>query len=60
MKPALIPTERHDKDGQLKLMAVAEGYVMARRKGCPPFVVPVQKWCGITPSSRVITTRAMS
>lgn len=27
-----------DEMGEVRIMAVAEGYVMARRKGCAPFL----------------------
>jgi hypothetical protein len=42
-----VPLEREDEYGPFRLMAVAEGYVMARRKGAMPFVVPVDEWVEI-------------
>ena len=36
---------RHPVDGgQLKPMAFADGYVMARRPGCIPFVMTEREW----------------
>ena len=46
-KPTHIPLERTDLYGPMRLMAIADDYVMARRKGRPPFVVSTQEWCGI-------------
>lgn len=31
------------KGGEVRIMAIAEGYVMARRKGCYPFLEPVSE-----------------
>ena len=42
-----IPLEREDKYGPFRLMTVSEGYVMARRKGAPPFVVTIDEWVEI-------------
>lgn len=49
MKPKhqAVPLEREDRYGKFRLMAVAEGYVMARRHGCPPFVVSIDEWVAI-------------
>jgi len=46
-KPAFIPLEREDRYGPFRLMAYAEGYVMARRKGCAPFVCPLAEWVAL-------------
>lgn len=35
----------HDDLGDVRVMAVAEGHVMAQRPGCPPFVEPVGEFC---------------
>lgn len=35
---------RFDGHGRVRLMAVADNYVMCRRPGCIPFVLSVQKW----------------
>ena len=43
----MIPTTREDQYGPFRLMAVSEGYVMARRKGGKPFVVSVEEWVEI-------------
>jgi hypothetical protein len=32
----------YDIHGQVRVMAVADGYVMARRPGCGPFVVSIK------------------
>lgn len=45
--PAGFPTERRDQYGPFRLMAYAEGYVMARRVGCAPFVVAAAEWLAI-------------
>lgn len=35
---------RYDRHGRIRLVARAEGYVMARRPGCAPFVLTERKW----------------
>lgn len=30
---------RWDEPGEVRIMALAEGYAMVRRKGCMPFIV---------------------
>lgn len=42
-----VPLEREDQYGTFRLMAYAEGYVMARRKGGMPFVLTVEEWNAI-------------
>jgi hypothetical protein len=39
----VMPPEHHG-GGPVKFMAEADGYVMARRAGCMPFVVSVTDW----------------
>lgn len=46
-KPTHIPLERSDMYGPMRLMTVADGYVMARRKKRTPFVVSIEEWCQI-------------
>lgn len=31
-------------DGPIVLMAIADRWVMVRRPGCIPFVMPLEKW----------------
>lgn len=33
-----------DDSGPIRCMAVADGYVMARRPGCVPFILTVKDW----------------
>lgn len=42
----LDPTRntRADASGPLRFMAAADGYVMARRPGCMPFVMQERDW----------------
>ena len=35
---------RYDESGPIVAMAVAKGYVMARRPKCVPFVLSVKAW----------------
>ena len=42
-----VPLEREDEYGSFRLMAVSEGYVMARRKGCTPVVMTIDEWVEI-------------
>ncbi|MFC6743370.1 hypothetical protein [Methylobacterium tardum] len=35
-----------DADGPVRVMAVAEGYVVARRKGAAPFLMSVREFKG--------------
>lgn len=37
-------TTRHDAIGPVRVLAVAEGYVMARRPHCSPFVLREGEW----------------
>jgi hypothetical protein len=39
-----IGERRFDQYGEFRLMAIAEGYVMARRKGAVAFVIPEKEW----------------
>lgn len=39
-----IPLERRDRYGPFRLMAIAEGYVMFRRKGGKPYVATIDEW----------------
>lgn len=55
-----VPLEREDRYGPLRLMAIAEGYVMARRKGCAPFVVSIDEWVEIGADTRVVPLRPVS
>lgn len=34
--------------GEVRLMCMAEGYVMARRPGCLPFIVSAEDWASWT------------
>lgn len=55
-----VPLEREDRYGQLRIMAIAEGYVMARRKGgAKPFVVPIDEWVEIGSETRVVPLRPL-
>ena len=49
-----IPLERTDRSGTMRLIAFAEGYVMARRKGCGVFMVTIDEWVEIGEKSRVV------
>ena len=33
-----------DADGVIYCMGVIDGYVMCRRPGCMPFVIPIKEW----------------
>lgn len=44
LKPKKISTDRYDNRGEIKKMCEAEGYVMVRRSGCAPFVLPLGAW----------------
>lgn len=35
---------RFDRYGEFRLLAAAEGYVLFRRKGCVPGVMPIDEW----------------
>lgn len=35
---------RYDVTGKITAMASADGYVMVRRPGAPPFVMPLKTW----------------
>ncbi len=35
---------RYDHNGPLRVMAVADGYVMCRRPRCMPFALSVKDW----------------
>lgn len=59
-KHVSIPLETRDEYGDFRLMAVAEGYVMARRKGRMPFVVTIDQWIEIAGSSQVVPLRPVS
>lgn len=39
-----VSTDRYDAIGKIKKVCEAEGYVMARRSGCAPFVLSLGKW----------------
>jgi hypothetical protein len=39
-----LVTERGDGLGPLRYMTSADGWVMARRPGCVPFVEPLSDW----------------
>lgn len=43
-KAKSIPTIKYDGAGKCVLMAFADGYIMARRPGCVPFVMRVKAW----------------
>jgi len=40
---------QHPQGGEVRAMASVSGYVMARRPGCVPFVVPLSDWCDWLP-----------
>ena len=44
LKPKKVSTDRYDNRGKIKKMCEAEGYVMARRIGCAPFVLSLGAW----------------
>ena len=44
LKPKKVSTDRYDNRGKIKKMCEAEGYVMVRRSGCAPFVLPLGAW----------------
>lgn len=39
-----MPEGYKGPEGPVTFMAAADGYVMVRRPGCLPFVVPVRDW----------------
>ena len=41
---ALTGTRWHDHRGEIRVMTVCEGWIMARRKGCAPFLVHKSEW----------------
>jgi len=43
-KPSFIAAD--PKHEIFRVMAVVDGYVMARRTGCMPFIVPLKQWHG--------------
>ncbi len=49
-----VPLEREDTYGPMRLIALAEGHVMARRKGGVPFVVPIDEWVEIGKDTQVV------
>jgi len=54
-KYGFVPVEREDRYGSFRLMAVVEGYVMARRKGSTPFVVTIEEWIEIDERKQKVT-----
>lgn len=42
-----VPLRRKDQYGDFRLMAFADGYVMARRPRAAPFVVTLDEWVEI-------------
>lgn len=44
LKPKKISNDRYDVRGKIKKMCEVEGYVMARRSGCAPFVISLGAW----------------
>lgn len=40
---------QHPSGGEVRAMAAVNGYVMARKPGCVPFVVPLSEWCDWLP-----------
>lgn len=40
----MMPEGYKGAAGPVRYMAAAEGYVMVRRPGCAPFIVPVTHW----------------
>lgn len=41
--------QKQDEHGAIRCMAYADGYVMVRRKGCVPWVMPEDKWHALSP-----------
>ena len=39
-----LAEKRYDRYGEFRLITEAEGYVMARRKGCTPFLITRTEW----------------
>lgn len=39
-----LSERRYDLNGELRLMAKADGYVMVRHPGAMPFVLPLKVW----------------
>ena len=54
-----IQLNREDQYGSMRLMAVVEGYVMARRKGCQPFVISIKEWNEIGDINSVVSIRSV-
>ncbi|GCD60854.1 hypothetical protein NBRC3280_3424 [Acetobacter pasteurianus NBRC 3280] len=44
LKPGKVSTDRYDVFGKIKKMCEADGYVMARRPSCAPFVMSLGAW----------------
>lgn len=57
MKDEVLPLTRSDEYGPMRLMAYAEGYVMARRKGGAPFIVSAKEWREIGEEGKVVNLR---
>ena len=55
-----VPLEREDEYGPIRLIVLAEGYVMARRKGKAPFIVSIDEWVEIGKETRVVPLRPVS
>ena len=55
-----VPLTREDRYGPLRLMTIAEGHVMGRRKGGAPFVVTIDEWVEIGADSQVVPMHAVT
>lgn len=55
-----VPLQREDQYGSMRIMAIAEGYVMARRKGNAPFVVTIDEWVEIGKKTQVVQLQPVS
>lgn len=44
LKPEKVSTDRYDARGKIKKVCEADGYVMARRPSCFPFVISLGAW----------------
>ena len=44
LKSKKVSTDRYDSRGKIKKVCEADGYVMARRPSCFPFVISLGSW----------------
>jgi hypothetical protein len=46
--------KRYDGLGEIRCMAAVDGYCMARRPGCIPFVLSVDEWLALAPKPDLV------